>query len=173
MAFIYSKETHSVRNDETGSEITVKYGMRDGFTYPYQFRQGDLQFVFEVIFTSVPYIYHTTIASDITGLPKGSEMEEFATDAVYLMEQSFRRELCRALNNIGKSEPTKSEYSHFKNLIQDGMSTLVAGDGKTLQYIPNGKVRVEFESNMKSYNAKYPGKLKNFNPDYYPGLSSN
>jgi hypothetical protein len=81
MTFVFDKP-FSARDDNAGIEIVERYGFRDGdYTFPCVFKQRDLQFEFEVIYSDAPYLY---IAKS------GAQETNYLTDAVYIIENSLR-----------------------------------------------------------------------------------
>jgi hypothetical protein len=110
MTFVFD-EPFSARDDNAGIEIVKRYGFRDGeYTFPCVFKQRDLQFEFEVIYSDATYLYITKNGAQETG---------HVTNAVYIIESSLRRNLGLAFRKLGKPEPTESEYQQFENIIEE------------------------------------------------------
>jgi hypothetical protein len=165
MAFVYSGSSMEIRDSEAGAALAKK--MRYGDTlYPsrYVLKYGDLECDFDVLYgESVSYTNHNAY---------GKAYTDNATATVYVLDNSLRRGLSIGFQKTGHSIPTEADYNRVKGIIIQGLTALFTKGGDTLKYIPGGNFRVEFETNMKTFASKHPGKLKNFNPDHYPGLPS-
>lgn len=144
MAFIFNRVPPSVYDE--ARDISIRHArnyreneFQDQMTYI--FKQGDLEFKFEIVIALMP-----------------AEHGNRETYTCIVLEESLRTGFAGARRaNIPFQE---EEYQKVKSLVEEGFNTLVTGGGSEIQYYPDREYNVEFLPNMGSAAAKYPGKFQ-------------
>jgi len=153
MAYVFTGP-FSVRDEETGIELSYSSSIRDGIdTFDYTLKDHGVQFQFKVVFSHVSYPH---IKDD------GNTTTRLVNDAVYILEDSFRSGLGFAYRERRKDTPQEKDYEHYKKIVTAGFEFLVTKGGKTLKHIPSGKLQVLFVENLRTLAAEHPGVLKCF-----------